>query len=101
MMNSNSFNKTNNMNFFHNEANKEINNEYDNNINKMKKDDAIHNNTLNKEEKIKTNNENIINNTMQNTIGKEKNEKIDISPVEINPFMNPMTISNNDINNLF
>ena len=53
-------------------------------------------------------NENIINNKnninlQNNKKGKieEENKKNNIPQIDINPFMNPMMISNNDINNLF
>ena len=53
-------------------------------------------------------NENIINNknniNLQNNKKskmEEENKKNNIPQIDINPFMNPMMISNNDINNLF
>ena len=77
-------------------------NSFNPNINKTEKNKLIEDN--NENNKSKKNNEKyneIVKEEKEKSKIEKKENKITTQPVEINPFLNPMLISSNTINNLF
>ena len=82
------------------EANKDTPNQRENKDRKK----SIDNNNLEQQENTKNEEINLnknINNEIKDVIQNKNEEKQNLTRIDINPFMNPMLISNNDINNLF
>ena len=94
-------NNYNNLQFY---KDKETNKETPNHRENKDRKKSIDNNNLKQQENIKNEEININKNIyseIKDDIKNKIEEKQNLARIDINPFMNPMLISNNDINNLF
>ena len=95
---------TNNYNNLKFNNDKETNNETPNHKENKDRKKSIDNNNLKQQENTKNEEININKNIyseIKDDIKNKIEEKQNLARIDINPFMNPMLISNNDINNLF
>ena len=95
---------TNNYNNLQFNKDKEANKDTPNHRENKDRKKSIDNNNLKQQENTKNEEINInknINNEIKDAIQNKNEEKQNLTRIDINPFMNPMLISNNDINNLF
>ena len=95
---------TNNYNNLQFNKDKEANKDTPNHRENKDRKKSIDNNNLKQQENAKNEKINIkknINNEIKDVIQNKNEEKQNLTRIDINPFMNPMLISNNDINNLF